>query len=130
MINAIIDVRIHAGEAYGGPMTGEEAVRLMVEGGFQEEAEARNKLDRARLSSTQLSTYFVGSMAMWELEEEVRRRAGRRGRRPARSGRDRRPGPPGGFGETPGFVYREHLERVLAQSSPPVSLLRRLVLGG
>ncbi len=127
-INAIIDVRIHAGEAFGGPMTGEEAVRLMVDGGFQEEAEARNKLDRARLSSTQLSTYFVGSMAMWELEEEVRRRRAvaigdPRGRE-AVVARDL----PGGFGPTPGFVYREHLEQVLAQSSPPVSLLRRLVL--
>ena len=127
-INAIIDVRIHAGETYGGPMTGEDAVRLMVEGGFQEEAEARNKFDRARLSSTQLSTYFVGSMAMWELEEEVRRRravaAGDPRGRGAVIARDL----PGGFGESPGFDYREHLERVLAQSSPPVSLLRRLVL--
>jgi hypothetical protein len=56
-------------------MTGEEAVGLMVEGGFQEEAEARAKFDRARLSSTQLSTYFAGSMEMWDIELEVRRRA-------------------------------------------------------
>ena len=55
----------------------------MVEGGFQEEAEARNKYNRARLSSTQLSTYFVGSMALWELERDVRRRlAGPRATRP------------------------------------------------
>ena len=47
----------------------------MVEGGFQEEAEARAKYDRARLSSTQLSTYFAGSMEMWDLELEARRRA-------------------------------------------------------
>ena len=47
----------------------------MVDGGFQEEAEARAKFDRARLSSTQLSTYFAGSLEMWEIEHEVRRRA-------------------------------------------------------
>jgi hypothetical protein len=34
----------------------------------------------------------------------------------------------GGFGETPGFVYREHLEDVISHGSPPVSLLRRLLL--
>ena len=78
--NAIIDVRIHAGEAFGGPMTEDEAVELMVDGGFQEEAEARNKWNRARLSSTQLSTYFVGSMAMWELEVDGPATAGRGGR--------------------------------------------------
>ena len=48
--NAIIDVGIHT-----AGMTEDEAVSLMVDGGFQEEAEARAKYDRARLSSTQLS---------------------------------------------------------------------------
>ena len=56
-------------------MTEADAVELMVEGGFQEEAEARAKYDRARLSSTQLSTYFAGSIEMWAIEDEVRRRA-------------------------------------------------------
>ena len=60
VVNAIIDARIHT-----AGMTEEEAVSLMVDGGFQEEAEARAKYNRARLSSTQLSTYFVGSMEFW-----------------------------------------------------------------
>ncbi len=68
--NAMIDAGIHC-----DGMTEDEAVRLMVDGGFQEEAEARAKYDRARLSSTQLSTYFAGSTEMWEIEREVRRRA-------------------------------------------------------
>ena len=68
--NAIIDARIHA-----TGMTEDEAVALMVDGGFQEEAEARAKYDRARLSSTQLSTYFAGSLEMWDIELEARRRA-------------------------------------------------------
>ena len=119
-INAIIDVRIHAGEAHGGPMTEDEAVRLMVEGGFQEEAEARNKYNRARLSSTQLSTYFVGSMAMWELEVAVRRRLAE-----AAGGADAAAAVveralPGGLGETPGFVYRRHLEAVMSHGAAPV----------
>ncbi|MEO8230083.1 MAG: DUF885 domain-containing protein [Chloroflexota bacterium] len=127
-INTIIDVRIHAGEAHGGPMTEDEAVELMVDGGFQEEAEARNKYNRARLSSTQLSTYFIGSMAMWELEVAVRRRLaeaiGGAGAAAAVAERAL----PGGLGDTPGFAYRRHLEAVVSHSSPPVPLLRRLVL--
>ena len=35
----------------------------------------------------------------------------------------------GGFGETPGFVYRTHLESVIAHGTPPTSLLRRILLG-
>src|SRR4029078_3656539 len=68
--NAIIDARIHC-----DGMTEQEAGDLMVDGGFQEESEARNKDRRARLSSTQLSTYFAGSMEMWDIELEARRRA-------------------------------------------------------
>jgi hypothetical protein len=122
-INTIIDVKIHT-----AGMTEEEAVSLMVDGGFQEDAEARNKYKRARLTSTQLSTYFVGSMEFWSVEAERRRRVA------AASGDTRRAvtvverALPGGFGETPGFVYRDHLEAVLRHGSPPTSLLRRLVL--
>ena len=121
--NAMIDVRIHAGEAFGGAMTEDEAVRLMVEGGFQEEAEARAKYDRARLSSTQLSTYFVGSMAMWQLELEVRRRLAEASGAPG--GRDAvvERALAGGLGETPGFVYRRHLETVIGHGALPPSLL-------
>jgi uncharacterized protein (DUF885 family) len=118
--NAIIDARIHC-----DGMTEDQAVSLMVDGGFQEDAEARNKFRRARLSSTQLSTYFAGSMEMWDLEHEARRRAA------AAAGADAsavRPGPlPGGLGDTPGFRYRDHLEAVIGHGSPPTSLLRRLL---
>jgi uncharacterized protein (DUF885 family) len=122
--NAIIDARIHT-----AAMTEAEAVQLMVEGGFQEEAEARAKYDRARLSSTQLSTYFAGSLEMWAIEDEVRRRAAIAAGDPR--GADAVPTPRvvGGYGETPGFTYRPHLESVLAHGSPPTSLLRRILLG-
>jgi uncharacterized protein (DUF885 family) len=127
-INAIIDVRIHSGEAFGGPMTEDEAVSLMVEGGFQEEAEARAKYNRARLSSTQLSTYFVGSMALWELERDVRRRLAEASGDPAGSAAVVERDIPGGFGSTPGFNQRRHLEAVLAHGTLAPSLLRGLVL--
>jgi hypothetical protein len=120
--NAIIDARIHC-----DGMTEEEAVGLMVDGGFQEEAEARAKYRRARLSSTQLSTYFAGSMEMWAIELEARRRAA------AAAGEDpstiQPGGLPGGLGATPGFRYRDHLEAVLGHGAPPTSLLRRALFG-
>jgi uncharacterized protein (DUF885 family) len=59
VVNAIIDVRIHT-----MGMTSEEAIALMVDGAFQERAEALAKDERARLSSTQLVTYFLGSDGM------------------------------------------------------------------
>ncbi|MGH2473880.1 MAG: DUF885 domain-containing protein [Candidatus Limnocylindrales bacterium] len=113
--NAIIDARIHT-----AGMTEDEAVSFMVDGGFQEEAEARAKYRRARLSSTQLSTYFAGSMEMWDIEIEARRRAADD---PSIEPR----GLPGGFGETPGFRYRDHLESVIGHGAPPTSLLRRML---
>ena len=118
--NAIIDTRIHC-----DGMTEDEAVALMVDGGFQEEAEARAKYNRARLSSTQLSTYFAGSMEMWAIELEARRRAA------TAAGKDPETivarGLPGGYGDTPGFVYRPHLEAVIGHGSPPTGLLRRIL---
>jgi uncharacterized protein (DUF885 family) len=122
--NAIIDIGIHT-----AGMTEEEAVSLMVDGGFQEEAEARAKYDRARLSSTQLCTYFVGSMAMWDLERERRRRLAAASGDPRGADAVPEPRVVGGFGETPGFAYRDHLESVLAHGTPPIPLLRRLILG-
>ncbi len=128
VLNAIIDVRIHAGESFGGPMAEGEAVRLMVDAGFQEEAEARNKYNRARLSSTQLSTYFVGSMTLWELERDVRRRLADASGDPAGAGAIVERDIPGGFGPTPGFNQRRHLEATLGHGTLAQSLLRGLVL--
>lgn len=121
--NAIIDVRIHC-----DGMTETEAVDLMVRGGFQEEAEARAKYDRARLSSTQLSTYFLGSEAMWDLELERRRRLAIASGDPRGEAAVPSPTIVGGIGDTPGFLYREHLEEVLRHGELPIPLLRRVLL--
>ncbi len=56
IINAIIDQKIHAGS-----MTEDEAMAMMMDEGFQEDGEAAGKWTRARLTSAQLSTYFVGA---------------------------------------------------------------------
>ena len=67
IINAIIDIRLHMTD-----WPEEEAVRLMLEKGFQEEGEARGKLTRAKLSSVQLATYFAGHQAILGLLQEYR----------------------------------------------------------
>ena len=68
-------------------------------------------------------------MEMWDIDREVRRRAAVASGDPR--GADAVPPPRvvGGFGETPGFTYRPHLESVLAHGTPPISLLRRILLG-
>jgi uncharacterized protein (DUF885 family) len=120
VINALLDVGIHAGN-----MTEAEALELMIRGGFQEEQEARAKWLRARLTAAQLSTYYLGSLEMWELELEARRRAARA----AGATPEAVPTPRlvGELGATPGFDYRTHLEAVLGQGTPPIKWVRRML---
>ena len=101
--NTLMDIRIQAGD-----MDEAEAMRLMVDGGFQEEGEATNKWDRARLSSTQLCEYFLGSVEVQGLEREARRRATADGSE---------------------FAYRPFLEAVLAHGSPSPSVIRDILFG-
>jgi uncharacterized protein (DUF885 family) len=124
IVNAIIDARIHTAD-----MTEDEAVALMVDGGFQEEAEARAKYNRARLSSTQLSTYFVGSLEFWSMERALRERAAIASGDPRGAAAVPQPRVVGGFGTTPGFEYRTHLEACISHGSPPTSVLRRILVG-
>jgi uncharacterized protein (DUF885 family) len=121
--NAILDVRTHT-----AGLTEAEALDLMIRGGFQEEAEARAKWRRARLSSGQLCTYFVGGLAFWDLERAVRlRRATEAGVSDPEMVVPQ-PRIVGDLGETPGFSYRAHLEAVISTGKLPLPLLRRAIL--
>ena len=55
IINAMLDQLVHCEQ-----MTEGEAMALMTQRGFQEDGEAAGKWRRVLLTSTQLSTYFVG----------------------------------------------------------------------
>jgi hypothetical protein len=68
VVNAILDHRMHC-----TLMTDEEAMQLLTEQAYQSEGEARLKVIRAKQSSTQLSTYFVGRMAHYRLRQEIQR---------------------------------------------------------
>ena len=96
--NTLMDIRIHT-----GTMTEEEAMALMVDGGFQEQSEAAEKWSRARLSSTQLCSYYLGSVEMTELEKEARRRAG------------------------DSFKWRPFLESVISHGTPPMPIIRDIL---
>jgi uncharacterized protein (DUF885 family) len=69
--NAILDHKMHCTD-----MTDEQAVAFLTNEAFQEEGEAVGKVIRAKLSSCQLSTYFVGRMAIYKLRQKVQRERG------------------------------------------------------
>ena len=69
--NAILDHKMHCDN-----MTDAQAMKLLVEDCFQSESEARLKIIRAKQSSTQLSTYFVGRMGHYRLRQKMERELG------------------------------------------------------
>lgn len=69
--NAILDHKMHC-----AAMSDDEALKFLTEGAFQSEGEARLKIIRAKQSSTQLSTYFVGRMAHYRLRQQIQRELG------------------------------------------------------
>ena len=98
--NAIIDSAIHV-----DGMTKDAAMKLMIEGGFQEEREAAGKWVRAQLTSAQLSTYFVGYQEHIEMRRAVE----------------------AAWGEE--FTLRRYHDQALSYGSPPVKYVRALILG-
>ncbi|HTA29390.1 MAG TPA: DUF885 domain-containing protein [Candidatus Cybelea sp.] len=69
--NAILDHKMHCDQ-----LTDEEAMKMLVEDCFQSEGEAKLKIIRAKQSSTQLSTYFVGRMGHYRLRQKTERELG------------------------------------------------------
>jgi len=96
--NAIIDQSIHAAN-----MSEQEALDLMMKEGFQQEGEAVAKWKRARLSSSQLSTYFVGVTEHLALREQAKARDGAK------------------------FDIRKYNDTVLSFGSPPVKYVREMM---
>src|SRR5580698_7152470 len=72
LANTILDVKL---QTLG--MTDEQAMDLMTNDAFQTQAEAEGKLVRAKLSSTQLPTYYVGLREWFSLRKEYEAKAGK-----------------------------------------------------
>ena len=96
--NAILDQSIHAGN-----MTEEQAMDLMTKATFQEQGEATLKWKRARLTSTQLSTYFVGVSEHLDLRAAAQKKFGK------------------------DFDLKKCNDQVISYGSPPVKYVRELM---
>jgi uncharacterized protein (DUF885 family) len=94
--NAILDQSIHAGN-----MTEKEAMDLMMKETFQQEGEAVAKWKRARLTSAQLSTYFVGATEHLDLRAAAEKK--------------------------PDFDLKKYNDQVISYGSPPVKYVRELM---
>ena len=96
--NAILDQSIHAGN-----MSEQQAMDLMMKEGFQQEGEAVAKWKRARLTSAQLSTYFVGVAEHLDLRDKAKAKAGA------------------------SFDLKKYNDQVISFGSPPVKYVRELM---
>jgi uncharacterized protein (DUF885 family) len=96
--NAILDQSIHAGN-----MTEKEAMDLMMKETFQQEGEAVAKWKRARLTSAQLSTYFVGATEHLDLRAAEEKKLGK------------------------DFDLRKYNDQVISYGSPPLKYVRELM---
>lgn len=97
--NTILDYSYHV---LG--LTQEEAMLLMKEGAFQEQAEAEEKWIRLTRSSVQLSSYFTGFTQIYSLREEIKAKKGE------------------------AFNLKEFHEEFLSYGSAPVKYIREFML--
>jgi uncharacterized protein (DUF885 family) len=97
--NAILDQAIHV-----DGMSEQDAMKLMMEGTFQQEREAAGKWTRARLGSTQLPTYFVGVQEHLDLRKAYEAKMGDK------------------------FNLKAYHDQELSYGSPPVRYVRALML--
>jgi uncharacterized protein (DUF885 family) len=98
VVNAVLDHQMHAGQ-----MTDAEALDLLMNRAFQTEGEAVGKIIRAKQTSCQLSTYFVGWMAFFRLRQSIQKKLGS------------------------GFDLASYHQAVLAHGTIPVKYLPELV---
>jgi uncharacterized protein (DUF885 family) len=70
--NAILDIKMHTMN-----MSDQQAMDLMTKESFQTQAEADGKLQRVKLSSTQLPTYYVGIREWFALRKKYQTAAGK-----------------------------------------------------
>lgn len=96
--NAILDIGVHV-EGWDEA----RAMHLMTHDAFQQEREAAGKWIRARVSSAQLPTYFVGWREHWSLRREAEARAGA------------------------AFDMKAYHDELLGYGSPPVRVSRQLM---
>jgi uncharacterized protein (DUF885 family) len=98
LANTILDIRLQTMR-----MTDSQALDLMTKSTYQETEEATAKLQRAKLSSCQLPTYYAGYKGWLEVREHYQAKQGA------------------------GFSLKEFHERALRQGAVPLPVLDRLL---
>lgn len=97
--NTILDYGVHV-----QGMAEPQAMELLTKEAFQENTEAREKWHRAQVSSVQLSSYFAGFSAIYDLREKMKTRQGGK------------------------FDLRGFHEELLSYGSAPVKFIQKLML--
>lgn len=97
--NTILDYSVHAGD-----MTKEDAMHLLTKEAFQQQAEAEGKWKRVSVTSVQLTSYFAGYKAIYDLREKMKEKEGKQ------------------------FDLRLFNERFLSYGSAPVKYISALML--
>ncbi|WP_051359809.1 DUF885 domain-containing protein [Adhaeribacter aquaticus] len=98
-LNAILDYGVHVQNIKEA-----EAIKMLRDEGFQEEAEAQEKLRRATLSQVQLASYFTGFTEIHDLRQDLKKQQGK------------------------AFSLKNFHEQFLSYGSAPVRHIRELML--
>lgn len=99
--NTILDYSVHNGD-----MTKETALHLLTREAFQQQAEAEGKWKRVTVTSVQLTSYYAGYQAIYNLREAIKKKEGKH------------------------FDLRVFHERFLSYGSAPVKYISELMLQG
>ena len=97
--NTILDISVHA-----RGMNREDAMHLLVDEAFQQQAEAEGKWRRVSLTQVQLCSYFTGYTEIYNLREELKKAQGDK------------------------FNLKQFHEKFLSFGSAPVKYIKELML--
>lgn len=97
--NTILDYGVHANN-----MSKEQALNLLVNEAFQQQAEAEGKWHRVSITQVQLCSYFTGYTEIYDFREELKKQMG------------------------DSFNLKQFHEKFLSYGSAPVKYIRQLML--
>lgn len=97
--NTILDISVHTKE-----MSKDEALSLLMNQAFQQQAEADGKWRRVTLSQVQLTSYYTGFTEIYDLREEIKKKEGAK------------------------FNLKKFHEKFLSYGSAPVKYIKELML--
>jgi uncharacterized protein (DUF885 family) len=97
--NTILDYNVHVNN-----MSKEEAMHLLVDEAFQQQAEAEGKWRRVNVTQVQLCCYFTGFTEIYEFREELKKKMGDK------------------------FNLKEFHEKFLSYGSAPVKYIKEMML--